>query len=537
MANSRIIPIQLMKGSKVVPLTPDEYARYQQSVWVSNAQTWILTLIAAFLFLTTFVVESKAAKSFTIFTGLAVAIAAKLSSGENVKADRIAKDYTDGSDSSRQGRFLKQMDVEQIPVESWYKAVEEEEDEETEYPHDLLCKPHTRDFVERFTLDRNSKLIVGAPGCGKTVTAKAWIAALLHYFPQALLLINYRKRASFCGLEQIPGACQQSKQGDLQSLFNQMRLLHSIHQKRSNMTPDERKNQMPAVLYIADYAATWGGIQAILRERGNKQQSEANLYLERLHEVITLGRENNIQVCIDTQSFNLAALGNLDSNSRGCLTALGLGFNSIDHWGQKSGNYEVLQLLLRNPFMVSSEGDREQFSTWLPLMRDYSKQTNQPLAFTTLDGPELFFLPDYRLFEDHILPESCLQTLTDTIQFVYNSEGQILPDETMFDVSGKFQTELKPSEMAEIFQDVSELSETLKPFQGEEFQDSFQVSETFTKHNLPAHQARSTIRLLISEGHTQTEIIKILWDANPGGSKAYLQAKDEYHFLMNSDEQ
>lgn len=302
------------------------------------------------------------------------------------------------------------------------------------------------------------------------------------------------------------------------------------------MTPDERKNQMPAIFYIADYAATWVGIQAILKERGNKQQHQANLFLERLNEVITLGRENNVQVCVDTQSFNLTALGNLDSNARGCLTSLGLGFHSIDHWGQKSGNYEVLQLLLRNPFMVSIEGDREQFSTWLPLMRDYSKQTNQPLAFTTLDGPELFLLSDYRLFEDYILDESVLQTLSDTIQYAYHSQGENVPDEAMHDVSKRFQGDLKPSEMAEIFQDVSESAETLKPMQEETFQDSFQISETFTRHNLTANEARSMICLLISEGHTQTKIIKILWDANPGESKAYVKAKAEYDFLMNSNE-
>lgn len=536
MPNSRIIPIQVLKGSKVVPMTPDEYARYQQSVLVSNAQTWLLTLIAAFLFLTTFVVESKAAKSLCIFTALAVSIGARLASGENVKDDRIAKDYSDGSDSSRQSRIFQQTAIEQVPVESWYEAVEQEEETTIDYPHDLLCKPHSRDFIERFTLNRNSKLIVGAPGCGKTVTAKAWIATLLHYFPQALLLINYRKRASFCGLEAIPGLCQQSRQGDLTGLFDQMRLFHKIHQSRSDMSPDERANQRPAVFYIADYAATWGNISAIIGDRGNKQQTAARLFLERLNEIITVGRENNVQIVIDTQSFNLTALGNLDSNERGCLTTLGLGFESVDQWGQKSGNYEVLQLLTRNAFMISAESDREQLLTWLPLMRDYSQQSRQPLAFTTLGGCELFFLPDYRFFEHYSLSEQSLQTLAKTLEDAYNSQGENLPESTIFLGSDDVQDWLNPAEPTLNVQPGSETAEPLNLAPRKEVQPGSEKVQLFTTRRLPANEARTLILLLRSEGWTKPDIICNLWNCTKGGSKDYKQGKAEYESLIGSDD-
>lgn len=531
MPNSKIVPIQLMKGSKVVPMTPDEYARYQQAILVNNAQTWLLTLIAAFLFLSTFSVRNPAIKSGAIFTALAVAIAARLSSGENVRDDRISKDITDGSDSARQSRIFQQTAIDQVPVDAWFEAVEESE-ESNEPAHDLLCKPHSRDFVERFTLDRNSKLIVAAPGSGKTVTAKAWIATLLHFFPDALVLINYRKVASFCGLETVPNCTAQSRQGNLGGLFSQMALFHALHQARSDMPPDVRANQPPAVFYIADYAATWGNISAILADKASPHKQAARLFLERMAEIITVGRENNCQLVIDTQSFNLTALGGIDSNERGCLTTLGLGFESVDKFGQKSGNYEVLQLLIRNAFMISSDADREQLINWLPLMRDYSQQTRQPLAFTTLGGAELFFLPDYRFFENHTLPNDTLTRLSDTLQTAIREHGYDINLESIFPISDKFQGELKSAEIAETFQPISGSAETLKPNESSIFQDSFQVSARYTNRNLPPDEARTLIRLLISEGMNQTQIIKLLWDANPGGSKAYLQARSEYDFLI-----
>lgn len=532
MPNSRIVPIQLMKGSKVVPLTPDEYARYQQRVMVGNAQTWLLTAIACFLFLSTFAVKNQGFKALCIFSAFGVAIASRLSSGENVRDDRISKDFTDGSDSNRQSRIFQQTAIEQVPVESWYEALEEQDTDTIDYPHDLLCKPHDRDFIERFTLNRNSKLLVGAPGAGKTVTAKAWIATLFKYFPDAIVLVNYRKRASFCGLEQVPGCCQQSRQGDLTGLFAQMALIHGIHQGRSDMSPDERKEQPPAILYIADYAATWGNINAILSDRRSPLQNAARLFLERMGELITVGRENNVQLVVDTQSFNLQALGNIDSNERGCLTTLGLGFESVDQWGQKSGNYEVLQLLTRNAFMVSSDSDREQLNTWLPLMRDESQRLRRPLAFTTLGGAELFFLEDYRYFEALTLPESALETISQSIEDAFNEYGENLIDESMFDVSDNFRDDRNDSEKPENFQPVSEFSETPKRLQGEDFRDFRKTDRLFTTRQLPPDEAETLIRLMISEGLGKTKIIKMLWDANPGKNKKYQNALEEWDLLL-----
>jgi hypothetical protein len=535
MPNSRIIPIQLMKGSKVVPLTPDEYARYQQRVMVGTAQTWLLTAIATCLFLSTFAVDGQRLKALCIFSGLGVAIAARMSSGEGVRDDRIAKDFTDGSDASRQSRIFEQTNIQQVPVESWYEALEEQEDDEIDDPHDLLCKPHAQDFIERFTLNRNSKLLVGAPGAGKTVTAKAWIATLFHYFPDALVLINYRKRASFCGLEQVPGCCQQSRQGDLRGLFGQMAFIHAIHQARSDMSPAERKEQPPAVFYVADYAATWTNISTILGDRRHPLQPKARVFLERMAELITVGRENNVQLVVDTQSFNLQALGNIDSNERGCLTTLGLGFESTDQWGQWSGNYEVLQLLVRNPFMISNDSDREQLNTWLPLMRDESRQIRQPLAFTTLGGAELFFLADYRYFEAYILPNAVLQGLAKSIQDALYLYGQNLNEDAMFSGSALFELGSDDAEPLEPVQDGSASSEPLNHRQDGMVQDSGSGSRLFTPRQIPAPEAQTLIFLMRQEGLNQTEIIERIWNVKKGGSKQYKQALEEYKFLTEGE--
>lgn len=537
MPNSKLIPVQMLKGSKVVPLTPDEYALHNQAVWVNNTLTWSLSILAGTLCLTALAVRGNdTARNVAIFSALPVAIAARIASGENVRRDRIAKDWTDGSDASRQGRIFQQTSVEQVPVDAWYEALEEEETAGgDDYPDDLLCKPYDRDFIERFTLNRNSKLIVGAPGCGKTVTAKAWIATLFNYFPEAIVLVNYRKVARFCGLEALPMCCSQSKQGDLSSLFTQMALIHAIHQTRSNMDEETRKLQPPVVFYIADYAATWGNISNILGDRKHKDFSNARIFLERLGEIITVGRENNVQVVVDTQSFNLTALGNIDSNERGCLTTLGLGFESLDQWGQKSGNYEVLQLLIRNAFMVSSESDREQLTNWLPLMRGHSQETRQPLAFTSLGGSELFFLPDYRFFETYNLPNGTLETLSKNIARAYCDHQNNASDDSIFDGSVRVQNGLNRAEPGSAVQPGSETPEPLNHATGERFSGSVQGSELFTNRKLPASEARMLISLLFSEGLNQTQIIEMLWGAKKGGNKPYLQARAEFDFLTRTD--
>lgn len=520
----KIIPIQLMKGSKVIPITPDEYAREQQRVFTSNAATWILTATALFLFLSTFTVREPRIKSLCVFSSLAVAIASRLISGENVRADRIAKDHTDGSDSNRTGRILHQTNIEQVPVDSWYEAMEPEP-EPDDYPHDLLCKPYDRDFAERLALSRNSKLFVGAPGAGKTVTGKAWIASLFRLFPESLLLINYRKVTSFCGLENISGCCAQSQQGSLSGLFEQMALIHAIHNERSNMEPKTRVKQFPAILYLVDYAATWNNIESVLKDRKHPLFKPALTFIERVGDIVTVGRENNVQIVFDTQSFNLTSLGNIDSNERGCLTTLGLGFESLDQWGQVSGNYEVLQLLIKNPFMIPNDNEREQIINWLPLMREYSQQNRQPLAFTTLGGSELFFLPDYRPFDDYILPPESIQRASMTIQRAREKHGNtlVIESETV-------------DETVSAFSSVSARAETLKQPQDEEFQSFTEEAEVFTNKQLPPLEARNLIALLKGEGHSKVKIIEMLWDAKPGASKAYLKAKEEYEFLTQESE-
>lgn len=534
MASGKIIPIQLMKGSKVVPLTPDEYARHQQQVLIQNTLTWVLTCIAAFLFLTTFTVKDQRVKGICVFSALAVAIASRLSSGENVRADRIAKDHTDGSDVSRQSRIFQQTSIEQVPVESWYEAMEEEESSD-EYPHDLLCKPYDRDYVDRLVLNRNSKLIVGAPGCGKTVTGKAMISALFSYFENAIMLVNYRKVTSFCGLESIPGCCAQSRQGDLEGLFNQMALLHAIHQSRSNMPPSERENQPPAILYLVDYAATWNNMETILKDRKHKLYKAVISYLERMGEIVTVGRENNVQMWVDSQSFNLLSLGNIDANERGCLTTLALGFESLDKFGQVSGNYEVLQLLLRNAFMVSSDADREQLTTWLPLMKEHSQESRQPLAFTTLGGAELFFLPDYRFFERFILPQETLQRASITLQKVYSEFGESLDLESMILGSDVSELGSDDSEPGSGFNFGSDGAEPLNRSPRASVQGSVQSSDKFTTHQLSPLEAWKLISELQNRGYTQTQIIETLWDCKKGGNKKYLNAKAEYDFLIQTD--
>jgi hypothetical protein len=290
------------------------------------------------------------------------------------------------------------------------------------------------------------------------------------------------------------------------------------------------------VFYIADYAATWGNLSAILGDRKNDKQNAVRLFLERLNEIITVGRENNVQIVIDTQSFNTTALGNLDSNERGCLTTLGLGFESIDQWGQKSGNYEVLQLLMRNSFMVSNESDRDQLLTWFPLMRKFSQDSRQPLAFTTLGGSELFFLPDYRFFEHHILSESVLQTLSDTIQYAYHSQGENFPGEATFSGSDDVQSCLNLAEPGLNVQPGSEGAEPLNLAHSAEVQESSEKVQTFTDRQLPAEKARALIFLLRSEGWTKPDIICNLWNCTKGGNKKYIQGKADYEFLIGSDE-
>jgi len=240
-------------------------------------------------------------------------------------------------------------------------------------------------LLQRLRKSDMSILIVGSTGAGKSHTLSAYLEFLYQDSPDADVWVISRKNDSFCGLREA-GRVVRFNSLDPVDALEKLREFHAIFQERTEVLEEDRCKLSTVRLILED----WSSICLILKT--NKTiWNEVKIILS---DIVTVGRDLNICLVILAQSAILESLGLVgDANLRTCLAIVAQGLESINNKGEEQGDYNLIQLILQNSYIIPSSEDRESLSSELVKLIPESRQIRQPVFLCTSGKPFVGFLP------------------------------------------------------------------------------------------------------------------------------------------------
>jgi hypothetical protein len=249
--------------------------------------------------------------------------------------------------------------------------------------------------LDALATTRRSTLLIGDTGAGKSVTQAYLLNKLFELHPDAEVFGISQKADSFCGLAQKGRVTLFDPTEPEQALF----LIHSIwlvYDQRRRLPESERPALPPVRLILAD----WLSINQALEELKNEESVKSSKYLTKLADIIYNGRELNVCLLVDLQSYNLAAVGlKADRNSRKNFNLIGLGNYSIDELGMVNESYGVLTNLIGDRYIVADESERSALNATFKKLQPISKASRRPIIFSGLSPARLALLPDLRRYK------------------------------------------------------------------------------------------------------------------------------------------
>ncbi|MEG3972175.1 hypothetical protein QUA00_31815 [Microcoleus sp. T2B6] len=236
-----------------------------------------------------------------------------------------------------------------------------------------------------------SMILAGSTGAGKSHTLSAWLDSVYSQARSkgqtASLWILGRKNDSFCGLREA---------GKL-TIFNSIdptkayKLIENFHKnflaRLENISEDDRKHLPPLRLILED----WSSIVLTLRKAYKALWAKIELMLL---DIITVGRDYNVCLLVLAQSLNLEALGLVgDANLRAnmAIVAQGLLVKTAD--GKTKGDYLLVELSIKNQYIVSDNAQRAMLLAQLNELMAESEAKQIPVFFTTLGNGNVGLLP------------------------------------------------------------------------------------------------------------------------------------------------
>ena len=204
--------------------------------------------------------------------------------------------------------------------------------------------------------------------------------------------------------------------------------LASVYDMRRRLPESERPTLPPVRLILAD----WLSINQALEEMKSDEWVKASKYLTKLADIIYNGRELNVCLLVDLQSYNLAAVGlKADRNSRKNFNLIGLGNYSIDELGMVNESYGVLPNLIGDRYIVADESERTALIATFKQLQPISKANCRKIIFSGLSPARLALLPDLRKYKTNSVAASKQPvTLTEPTVETQVEESVIAPAET-----------------------------------------------------------------------------------------------------------
>ena len=251
------------------------------------------------------------------------------------------------------------------------------------------------EILDALATTRRSTLLIGDTGAGKSVTQSYVLTKLFELHPDADVWVLAQKADSFCGLANKGRVILFDPTEPEQALIL-ISDIWSIYDKRRRLPESERPNLSPVRLILAD----WLSVNQALQELKNEESVKSSKYLSKLSDIIYNGRELNVCLLVDLQSYNLAAVGlKADRNSRKNFNLVGLGNYSIDELGMVNESYGVLTNLIGDRYIVADESARAALTATFKQLQPISKANCRPIIFSGLSPAKLALLPDLRKYK------------------------------------------------------------------------------------------------------------------------------------------
>lgn len=382
-------------------------------------------------------------------------------------------------------------------------------------------------ILSQLALSRKSLLLIAGTGGGKSVTQTALISILKEKQSSAEFWVVSQKNDSFCGLKE-KGRVTIFDINQVKKTLDVIRHVWGIYNNRRQLNEEKRKNLSPVRLLLAD----WFSISLALEKLTAHPDVKDSNYLVELVDIVLNGRDFNVCLWADLQSFNLKAIGmKADNNSRQNFNLIGLGnYYTTDEGVNDS--YGVLSYMIQSQHIISDKNIRDRLITEFEQLRPISQRNERPIIFSTLEPASVCLQADIR----HYQQQHQNTALTELKQHKemglveLQTEVKTEPESGIERLERIFKLESEQEEA----ETISEPFQNVKQPEGEDSSDSQSIY--FTPMKLDRNQAIELIQKLKHEmKHNQTEIIWMLWNARPGKTKAYELALAEYKELTTQE--
>lgn len=260
----------------------------------------------------------------------------------------------------------------------------------TVQPTPIASQPGLCQALDEIVVTDISTVFASATGTGKSVSEAYILDRLFARHPQIEAWVIAQKNDSFCGLREKHRTSLFDPIEPIAS-FGAIDEVYGIFNKRRQMPESARSSfkSQPVRLILSDWHSIWDTVK-------DEKWYKSN-YAKKLSTLVTVGREMNVCLIVDTQSYNVASLGiTEDANIRSNLNILCQGYSWIDEEGRQRGDWNMITNLLKNRYLVPTNSDR--LLEELEQLKKQSVEQKTPVIFSSI-GNKLQLLPNLTGFK------------------------------------------------------------------------------------------------------------------------------------------
>jgi hypothetical protein len=257
-------------------------------------------------------------------------------------------------------------------------------------PTPITPQPGLCQALDEIVVTDISTVFASATGTGKSVSEAYILDRLFARHPQIEAWVIAQKNDSFCGLREKHRTSLFDPIEPITS-FGAIDEVYGIFNKRRQMPESARSvfKTQPVRLILSDWHSIWDTVK-------DEKWYKTN-YAKKLSTLVTVGREMNVCLIVDTQSYNVASLGiTEDANIRSNLNILCQGYSWIDEEGRQRGDWNMITNLLKNRYLVPTNSDR--LLEELEQLKKQSVEQKTPVIFSSI-GNKLQLLPNLTAFK------------------------------------------------------------------------------------------------------------------------------------------
>jgi hypothetical protein len=241
-----------------------------------------------------------------------------------------------------------------------------------------------------------STLIIGGTGAGKSVTVSYLLSKLFEYYPEVEVYVVAQKNDSFRGLNKM-GRVTVFDFEKLDKTIETIDQVYEFYKERRQLPEHLRKELPPVRLFLAD----WLSINNSLMQLSSHPTVKASNYLIKLADLVLNGRDFNVCLTADLQSYNLEAIGiKADKNIRTNFNLVGLGNYYTDKFQQVTESYGVVESMIQSQYIIPDKNERERLLSDFYNIKPVSKQYERPIIFTKTEPARVGLLPNLMSYKD-----------------------------------------------------------------------------------------------------------------------------------------